>query len=91
MRPSAATFTVVSPADAPELVVKAEREIDIATAPQLREVLTAAMAASPEKLIVDIADVSFIDSSCLSEIIVGRRRPRSSCETPARVSGGSSR
>ena len=70
MSRSAATFMVASPLGSPECVVVAQGEIDIATAPELRDLLRAELAASPEKLIIDMAEVSFIDSSGLSELIV---------------------
>jgi anti-anti-sigma factor len=63
------SFAVVSAPDSPECVVKAVGEIDLATAPQLRDVLTAELAAAPETLVVDMAEVTFIDSTGLSAVI----------------------
>jgi anti-sigma B factor antagonist len=69
MTQATATFTVLTAARSGECVVKAEGEIDVATAPQLRDLLLAELDAAPERLIVDMADVSFIDSSGLSALI----------------------
>ena len=69
MSRSAATFMVASPLDSSERVVVAQGEIDVATAPELRDLLRDELALSPKKLIIDMADVSFIDSSGLSELV----------------------
>jgi anti-sigma B factor antagonist len=67
MSRAAATFTVLSAL--PSAVVKAEGEIDVATSPALRDVLVAALEAGPDELVVDMADVAFIDSTGLSVLI----------------------
>jgi anti-sigma B factor antagonist len=67
MSRAAATFTVLSAV--PVAVVKAEGEIDLATAPAFRDVLVAALEGQPCELIIDMAEVAFIDSSGLSVLI----------------------
>ena len=68
MTRAAATFTVASSARSGECVVKAEGEIDVATAPEFRDVLTAEINAAPTRLIIDMAGVSLMDSSGLSAL-----------------------
>ena len=70
MSQQAAPFTVLSADPSAEFIVKAEGEIDLATAPALNVVLAAALEAGPDQLIIDMADVAFIDSSGLSVLIV---------------------
>jgi anti-sigma B factor antagonist len=69
-----ADFTVVSPAGSCECVVRARGEVDIYTGPSLRDVLRDAMATGPTKMVIDMTDVSFIDSSGLSVIIGAHKR-----------------
>jgi anti-sigma B factor antagonist len=68
MAQAMATFTVVNSGHS-ECVVRAEGEIDLASAPELREVLTAELRVGPAKLIIDMAGVTFIDSTGLSAMI----------------------
>jgi anti-anti-sigma factor len=69
-----AHFSVVSPPGCPDCVVKASGEIDIYTAPALRDVLQEALAAAPRKLVIELAEVTFLDSTGLSVIIHAFRR-----------------
>ena len=48
-------------------------EIDVATSPELHELLTALIGSRPELLIVNLTDVSFIDSTGLG-VLVGAVR-----------------
>ncbi len=54
-------------------LVRVGGEIDLATAPRLREELLAAVHGSP-RLVVDTTRISFIDSSGLSALIDACRR-----------------
>lgn len=57
------------------MVVSAAGEIDWATAPVLREQLAGAMAAAnPPRIFLDLAKVTFLDSSGLSVMIRARRQ-----------------
>jgi len=67
-------FRVVSAGGAQVLVVKARGELDIYSGPTLRGLLTDAIAACPRQVVVDMAEVSFIDSSGLSVIIDAYKR-----------------
>lgn len=51
------------------VVVAVEGEIDMATAPALLECLTAAGDTRPAQLVVDLADVTFLDSSGLNVLM----------------------
>jgi anti-sigma B factor antagonist len=60
------SVSVESASDA--AVVTVAGEIDIASAPELRDALTQAVRGSPRRLTVDLAQVSFIDSSGLNAL-----------------------
>jgi anti-anti-sigma factor len=55
------------------LVVAVEGDVDIATAPALREHLTAALAGA-ESIVVDLASVPFMDSTGLGVLVAASNR-----------------
>jgi anti-sigma B factor antagonist len=57
-------------------VVRASGEIDVATAPGLREQLTAVVEAGTHHVVVDLEDVGFIDSTGLGVLVGALRRAR---------------
>ena len=57
-------------------VVAPSGEIDLATAPVLREGLQQAETAQAEGLLIDLRGVSFIDSSGIGELVGCHRRCR---------------
>ena len=59
-----------------QAVVRVQGEVDLYTAPQLWETLDAAIAGTPHELVIDLSDVSFLDSSGLSVLLRAHKRLR---------------
>ena len=66
------------------VVVSLAGELDLYNASTVREALLACCAESPERLIVDLSAVKFIDSTALGVLIEARTRLREPEELPAR-------
>lgn len=60
----------------PVLAVKGE--IDVSTAPELRERLLAVAQAGNNTVVVDLSDVTFLDSTGLGVLVSGLKRFRAS-------------
>jgi anti-anti-sigma factor len=60
--------------DARSIVFRASGELDIATVPELRRHLEAALARGLSRLVVDLSEVSFMDSVSLATMIAVRQR-----------------
>jgi anti-sigma B factor antagonist len=58
-------------------VVKVQGEVDVSTAPELRERLLAIAEEGKPVVIVDLSDVSFIDSTALGVLVSALKRFRS--------------
>jgi anti-sigma B factor antagonist len=56
--------------------VRVRGEIDLYTAPQLWETIDAAIAGAPHELVIDLSDVSFLDSTGLSVLVRAHKRLR---------------
>jgi anti-sigma B factor antagonist len=56
------------------LVVTVSGELDIATAPALRDRLTAAIDAGTQRLVIDLSAISFLDSVALATIVHAKQR-----------------
>ena len=56
--------------------MRVQGEVDLYTAPQLWETLDAAIAGTPHELVIDLSDVSFLDSSGLSVLLRAHKRLR---------------
>jgi anti-sigma B factor antagonist len=58
------------------LTVALHGEIDVLNVDQVRQALTEAVAASPARIVVDLGDLSFIDSTGLGALVFGFQRAR---------------
>jgi anti-sigma B factor antagonist len=55
-------------------VVKLAGELDLYNAPQVREALARACADSPQRVVVDLSEVEFVDSTALGVLIEARTK-----------------
>ena len=55
-------------------VVRLGGELDLYNAPQVRQALTEACADAPGRVVVDLSDVEFVDSTALGVLIEARTR-----------------
>ena len=55
-------------------VVRVSGEIDIRTAPELRDVLAGVLDKGAEKVVVDLEGVEFLDSTALSVMVGAHKR-----------------
>jgi anti-sigma B factor antagonist len=55
-------------------VVRLGGELDLYNAPQVRQALTEAASESPARVVVDLSEVEFIDSTALGVLIEARTR-----------------
>ena len=62
--------------DAGTATVALRGEVDILTVDQVRAVLGEALAAGPQEIVVDLTDLTFIDSTGLGALIFGFQRAR---------------
>ena len=56
------------------VLVRLADELDLYNAPAVREALLEAAGRSPERLIVDLSEVTFVDSTALGVLIEARSR-----------------
>jgi len=62
--------------DADMVTVALHGEVDVMTVDQVRVALIDAIAGHPRAIVVDLADLSFIDSTGLGALIFGFQRAR---------------
>jgi anti-sigma B factor antagonist len=62
--------------DADTVTVALHGEVDVATVDQVRVALADAIAGQPRTIIVDMSDLSFIDSTGLGALVFGFQRCR---------------
>lgn len=67
-------LTLTTRVEDPYIVVEAAGEIDVHTAPQLREQVVASVAAGRYHLVVDLEKVEFFDSTGLGVLVSARER-----------------
>jgi anti-anti-sigma factor len=58
-----------------QLVLSVAGELDMATAPVLRERLEAATAQGATRIVVDLSEVTFIDSISLAALVAAKHKP----------------
>lgn len=58
------------------VVVHLSGELDVLAAPRVREVLLAALAEGERHIVVDCADLDFVDSTGLGVLVAARSRAR---------------
>lgn len=75
-QPSAPAFAVFAREVEPGVgVVTAEGELDLSTAPRLKWALLDAFEGGSARLVVDLSDVTFIDSTALGVLVSVNRTP----------------
>lgn len=57
-----------------DVIVRLSGELDLYNAPVLREALAAAADLVPERLIIDLGEVAFVDSTALGVLLETRAR-----------------
>jgi anti-sigma B factor antagonist len=57
-----------------ESVVMLSGELDMATAPDLATVLDSVVGDGPEKMVIDLSELSFIDSSGIAVLVTSQHR-----------------
>jgi anti-sigma B factor antagonist len=60
--------------DDPFTVITVHGEIDIETAPELRQVVTQVTDAGADRLVFDLSDVTFVDSIGLGVFVLARKK-----------------
>jgi anti-sigma B factor antagonist len=60
--------------DDPHTIIEVSGEIDIETAPQLREIVTEVTDAGADRLVFDLSDVTFVDSVGLGVFVLARKK-----------------
>jgi anti-sigma B factor antagonist len=58
------------------VTVRLHGEVDVMVVDQVRVALTDALAAGPRSMVIDLSDLSFIDSTGLGALVFGFQRAR---------------
>jgi anti-sigma B factor antagonist len=69
-------FAVATKRDSGESVVTVSGEVDVETAPRLRKALISAGALPSPRVVVDLREVTFLDSTGLGVLVAGLKRAR---------------
>lgn len=70
-------FTVSTRTDDPFTVVEVSGEVDVYTAPRLREAVVAAIDSGALRLVVDVDSVEFLDSTGVGVLVGALKKVRS--------------
>jgi anti-sigma B factor antagonist len=70
-------FAIDEQPDGERLVVGVRGEIDLFTAPELKRVLTEAIESGRVRIVIDLTDTTFLDSTALGVLIGAVKRLRS--------------
>jgi anti-anti-sigma factor len=68
------TATLAPSRSSAELLVTAEGELDLSAAGTMDEVLDAACAQTPPRLVLDLTSVTFMDCAALRRVLAARER-----------------
>ena len=55
-------------------VIRARGDVDMESAPRLEAAIEQAVASNPKSVLIDLSDVTFLDSSGIRSLVVGKRR-----------------
>ncbi|HEX6116573.1 MAG TPA: STAS domain-containing protein [Solirubrobacterales bacterium] len=69
-------------------IVALEGEIDLSTVPEAERLITDAEAGRPARLVIDLSEVTFMDSSGLRVLLTAHRRAEEAGRGFAIVKGG---
>lgn len=58
------------------VVLRLQGDLDVATAAELRRALAQALDGSPSSLVLDLSELSFVDSTGIGALVGGSRRAR---------------
>lgn len=81
-------FSIRREASGDAVILRLQGDLDMAVSPRLRDELSAAFEAHPKRVIVDMKEVTFMDSSGVSVLVValrgsGRRRLKLALASPS--------
>jgi anti-anti-sigma factor len=62
-------FSIEAVTDGPTTTLRVAGEVDLATADELSRAATAALQAGPDTLVIDLAAVTFLDSTGLAVLV----------------------
>jgi anti-sigma B factor antagonist len=74
-------FSVQTRTEGNAQVIAIEGEVDLKTSPQLRDELLEVVGQAPEKIVVDLSQVRYMDSSGVGTIVEAKRRADSNGAT----------
>ncbi|MHB8246894.1 MAG: STAS domain-containing protein [Acidimicrobiales bacterium] len=68
------TFAVVRETEGTSSIVRLKGEMDLRAATDLREALLKALAEGPGSVLLDLSELTFIDSTIISVLVMTRKR-----------------